>query len=136
MKKVEKWKMLLYITTRANKAQPWLFQYYLQLLVFPHLYSDVCVCRLCRTLTMCSEIGLTPEGKHLFKLMFLPCQILHVLSLSIWCLTVCNKLSAVLQLTGLSTAVCFVMHHNSEVITSDIFFSTVYHYIDLFVCLF
>lgn len=95
-------------------------------LFLPHLYSNVsaclvCVCRLHHTLMMCGETGLALEGRQLFRLMFLSCQILCVLSLSIWPSTVYNKLSAVLQLTGLSRAIYFILLQNYEVITSDFF---------------
>ena len=92
------WKMLLPVTTRETRlgydcsnimCGAWLF--------LPHLYSDVsgclvCVSRLHHTLMMCGEIGLTLEGRHLFRLLFLSCQRLQVISLSIWPSTIHNKL--------------------------------------------
>lgn len=58
-------------------------------LFLPHLYSDisvclVCVCRLHHTVMMLIQFHRTLETRHLFRLMFLSCQILHVHSLSIW----------------------------------------------------
>lgn len=118
-----KGKMLLPGVTREDKTQPWLFQYYLWLLVVPPALCSsagvcwVCICKWQRPLTW-HEIGLEGEGRQLFRLT-LSCQILHVLSLHIGPSATHSKLWMILNLTGLSRVVCYVILLSSEVTASD-----------------